>query len=99
MVGGFSFNFIWWFKIFFVPLYHNQKHNNTMKSILFILSILAIGLTSCTDEVCCSVSQEVMNDPLYSGQTELCYGDPDVSTILDKDAWVTHMESMGCHCY
>lgn len=85
---------------FFLYTFTNViKNNTTMKTTLFALAVLAIGLTSCTDEVCCSVSQQVMNDPLYSGQTELCYGDPDVSNMLDKDEWVDHMEYLGCKCY
>jgi len=70
-----------------------------MKTILFAFTVIAIGLTSCEGEVCCSVSQEVMNDAMYEGQTELCYGDPDVSNRLDKDEWVIHMENLGCKCY
>mgnify|MGYP003648058788 CR=1 FL=1 len=69
-----------------------------MKTILLIL-LAAVTLSSCTDEVCCSVSKDAANDALYEGQTELCYGDPDVSNRLDKDEWVIHMERLGCKCY
>ena len=64
----------------------------------YLLIILIAVLTSCSDEACCIVSDEAANDPLYSGQTELCYGEPTASNILSKDEWVEHMESLGCQC-
>lgn len=61
--------------------------------------ILAFSISGCSEQICCSVSQRVMNDPMYTGQTELCYGDSDVSNRLDQDEWVEHMEYLGCNCY
>jgi len=66
-----------------------------MKYLIIIFSAL---LTSCSDDACCIVSEEAAKDALYSGQTEVCYGDPDVSNRLSKDEWAIHMESLGCHC-
>ena len=55
-------------------------------------------LTSCADQPCCIVSDQASNDPLYSGQNEICYGDPNASRLLDQDQWVNHMESLDCQC-
>jgi len=55
-------------------------------------------ITSCSDEACCIISEEAADDALYSGQTEVCYGDPDVSNRLSKDEWVIHMERLNCKC-
>jgi len=67
-----------------------------MKYILAL--ILPIILSACSDEACCIVSKEAANDALYNNQTEVCYGDPDVSNRLDKDEWVIHMENLNCKC-
>ena len=64
----------------------------------YLLVILIAALTSCADEACCIVSDRAANDPLYSGQTEICYGDPTASRILNKDEWVDYMESLDCQC-
>ena len=66
-----------------------------MKYLLIIFTSL---LASCSGDACCIVSEEAAKDALYSGQTEVCYGDHDVSNRLDKDEWAIHMESLGCHC-
>jgi len=64
----------------------------------YLLIVLIAILTSCSDEACCIVSDEAANDALYSGQTEVCYGDPDVSNRLSKDEWIIHMERLNCKC-
>ena len=66
-----------------------------MKYLIIIFTSL---LASCSGDACCIVSKEAANDALYSGQTEVCYGDPDVSNRLDKDEWVIHMEKLNCKC-
>ena len=64
----------------------------------YLLIVFIAVFTSCSDEACCIVSDEAANDALYSGQTEVCYGDPDVSNRLSKDEWVIHMERLNCKC-
>jgi hypothetical protein len=68
------------------------------KPIMGLVVLITLLVSSCSDEACCTVSKDAMNDALYDGQTEVCYGDPDVSNRLDKDEWVIHMENLGCKC-
>lgn len=69
----------------------------------YLLLLLAALLTSCSDDVCCTISEEasirlMACDGLYDGQTEICYSDPNASRLLNKDDWAMHMESLECKC-